>query len=85
MLRSPSVVVQRRIGAVLVSCCIKNKVNQVVLGQDLGVIQLLTDLLGSKTANQKVKFTGLTRNSQVDPAENLYKSLRVGPDSGSTL
>ena len=34
----------------------------------------------------KVKSTGLTQNSQVDPAvlnETPYKSLRVGPDSGS--
>jgi hypothetical protein len=36
----------------------------------------------------KVKFTGLTQNLQVDPAvltENPYKSIRVDPNSGSTL
>jgi hypothetical protein len=39
-------------------------------------------------ADEMVKCTGLTQNSQVDPAvltENPYKSLRVDPDSGSTL
>jgi para-nitrobenzyl esterase len=36
----------------------------------------------------KVKFTGLTQNSQVDPvvlSENPYKSLNVDPNSGPTL
>jgi hypothetical protein len=39
-------------------------------------------------ADPKVKFTGLTQNSQVDPAVcigNPYKSLRVDPNSGSAL
>jgi hypothetical protein len=39
-------------------------------------------------AAQEVKFTGLTQNSQVDPAVCLrigYKSLTVDPNSGSTL
>ena len=38
----------------------------------------------------KVKFAGLTQHSQADThasssTENPYKSLRVDPDSGSTL
>jgi hypothetical protein len=44
--------------------------------------------VGLRPPAKKVKFTGLTQNLQVDPAvltENPYKSLRVDPDSGSTL
>jgi hypothetical protein len=40
------------------------------------------------SSTRKVKFTGLTQNSQVEPVvltENPYKSLKVDPDSGLPL
>ena len=45
-------------------------------------------LVATSLCTLKVKFTGLTQNSQVDPVfltENPCKSLKVDPDSGSAL